>query len=84
MNDSPRIPPRFLPTLTEIVPAPPAAPADTGPGATAHTEVAVGPAQGLDPLIEQQVRELVRVLVAEQIDSLKAAWRQENSGSDDK
>ncbi len=83
MHASPRVPPRFLPTLTEIVQVP-SAPAQAGTGATAQSEVAAEPVRGLDPLIEQQVRELVRILVAEQIDSLKAAWRQENGGSDDK
>jgi hypothetical protein len=84
MNSSPRIPPRFLPTLTEIVQAPPATQPDANAVAREQTEVEGGPARGLDPLIEQQVRELVRALVAEQLDSLQAAWREQRGESDDK
>jgi hypothetical protein len=69
MNSPPRIPPRFLPTLTEIVQAPP-------------TEGALAPR--LDPLIEQQVRELVRTLVTEQWNSLRAALDQPKDRPDDK
>ena len=84
MDSSPRIPPRFLPTLTEIVPAPPAVQPDAGARAKAQTEGEGVPARGLDPLIEQQVRELVRTLVAEQFDSLKAALEQPKGESGDK
>ncbi|MEI7538059.1 MAG: hypothetical protein WCJ76_12650 [Comamonadaceae bacterium] len=69
MNSSPRIPPRFLPTLTEIVQAPP-------------TEGALAPR--LDPLIEQQVRALVRTLVAEHLESLRATLRERGSETDAK
>jgi hypothetical protein len=72
MNSSPRIPPRFLPTLTEVVQAPPA----LQPDASANAK--------LDPLIEQQVRELVRTLFAEQLDSLRAALEQPKGESADK
>jgi len=74
MNSSPRIPPRFLPTLTEIVQAPPTAQADAG-GV---------PAPRLDPLIERQVRELVRTLFAEQLESLRATLREPKSETDHK
>ncbi|MEI6734759.1 MAG: hypothetical protein WCK94_12340 [Comamonadaceae bacterium] len=69
MSSSPHIPPRFLPTLTEIVPSPP---------------IERAPAQALDPLIEQQVRELVRTLVAEQFESLRAAMREAKGEPDTK
>ena len=74
MDSSPRIPPRFLPTLTEIVQAPP----------TAQTAAGAAPAPRLDPLIERQVRELVRTLFAEQLDSLRAALEQPKGESADK
>ena len=74
MNSSPRIPPRFLPTLTEVVQAPPALQPDASASANAK----------LDPLIEQQVRELVRTLFAEQLDSLRAALEQPKGESADK
>ena len=74
MNSSPRIPPRFLPTLTEIVQAPP----------TAQAAAGAAPAPRLDPLIERQVRELVRTLFAEQLESLRAALEQPKGESADK
>ena len=82
MNSSPRIPPRFLPTLTEIVQAPPTAQTDVGAGA--QTAAGAAPAPRLDPLIERQVRELVRTLFAEQLDSLRAALEQPKGESGDK
>jgi hypothetical protein len=69
MDSSPRIPPRFLPTLTEIVQSPP---------------VERASALALDPLIEQQVRELVRTLVAEQFESLRAAMSEAKGEPDTK
>ena len=84
MDSSPRIPPRFLPTLTEIVQAPPAMQPDAGASAKAQTEGKGVPARGLDPLIEQQVRELVRTLFAEQLESLRAALEQPKGESADK
>lgn len=82
MDCSPRIPPRFLPTLTEIVQTPPTAQADAGAGAQAAAGAA--PAPRLDPLIERQVRELVRTLFAEQLESLRAALEQPKGESADK
>ena len=82
MDSSPRIPPRFLPTLTEIVQTPPTAQADAGAGAQAAAGAA--PAPRLDPLNERQVRELVRTLFAEQLESLRAALEQPKGESADK
>jgi len=82
MDSSPRIPSRFLPTLTEIVQTPPTAQADAGAGAQAAAGAA--PAPRLDPLIERQVRELVRTLFAEQLESLRAALEQPKGESADK
>lgn len=82
MDSSPRIPPRFLPTLTEIVQTPPTAQADAGAGAQAAAGAA--PAPRLDALIERQVRELVRTLFAEQLESLRAALEQPKGESADK
>ena len=82
MDSSPRIPPRFLPTLTEIVQTPPTAQADAGAGAQAAAGAV--PAPRLDPLIERQVRELVRTLFAEQLESLRATLEQPKGESADK
>jgi hypothetical protein len=82
MNSSPRIPPRFVPTLTEIVHAPDGARPDAGARAIAGSEDALAPR--LDPLIEKQVRELVIALVAEQLESLRAGLRVPGSEPDAK
>ena len=84
MDSSPRIPPRFLPTLTEIVHVPPAVQSDASASAKVQAEGGGVPAPGLDPLIEQQVRELVTTLVAEQLESLRATLREQRSESENK
>jgi len=82
MNSSPRIPPRFVPTLTEIVHAPPGLEPDAAASAEAGSEGVLAPR--LDPLIERQVRELVIALVAEQLESLRAGLRVPGSEPDAK
>ncbi len=69
MSDSPRVPPRFLPTLTEIVQSP---------------TLARAPVRALDPLIEQQVRDLVQTLVAEHLKKFQAALRDGKGEADSK
>ena len=84
MNSSPRVPPRFLPTLTEIVQAAPAVQPDAAASAKVQGQAEGVPARGLDPLIEQQVRELVTTLVAEQLESLRATLREQGSEPESK
>lgn len=69
-----RPPPRYVPTLTEVVPPPPGPPAGAAPAAQApavsQEEVVRRVLQRTDALLEQRLRERIAAVVIEQTQAL--------------
>jgi len=78
MNQPPRVPPRFVPTLTEVVqvPAPPA-PARALDTLAFEEQLVHRVMQRVDALLEQRVQQAVAHVIEEQTRSLLPRLREE-------
>lgn len=80
MNSTPRNPPRFLPTLTEVVQAPHSG-AISAPKMPSTDDIVRTVLQSVGPVMERRLTEeaqgLLRVLVDEQMIILRACLREE-------
>jgi hypothetical protein len=80
MNSTPRNPPRFLPTLTEVVQAPNLG-ALSAPKTPSTDDIVRTVLQSVGPVMERRLAEeaqgLLRVLVDEQMIILRACLREE-------
>lgn len=75
-----RAPPRFVPTLTEVVqgsaPAPAVAPAAEAPSALSQEQLAQRVLQRLDLTLDRKVREAISTVVLEQTSALAPLLRE--------
>jgi len=72
-----RAPPRFVPTLTEVVQAPaPAASAPAPESALSHEQLAQRVLQRLDLTLDRRVREAISTVVLEQTSALGPLLRE--------
>lgn len=75
-----RAPPRFVPTLTEVVggaaPVAPAVPAAETPPALSHEQLAQRVLQRLDLTLDRKVREAISTVVLEQTSALAPLLRE--------
>lgn len=65
-----RIPPRFVPTLTEVVHSGPVPLAPSGPPALSQDQLAQRVLQRVDLVLDRRVREAIAAVVIEQTDQL--------------
>lgn len=71
-----RTPPRYVPTLTEVVKAPPAAPA-AEPSGLSQEQLILRVMQRVDLTLERRLREVIAATVLEQTRSLGPLLRDE-------
>jgi tRNA A37 threonylcarbamoyladenosine synthetase subunit TsaC/SUA5/YrdC len=72
-----RAPPRFVPTLTEVVANPAAsAPAPLQPAAPSHEQIAQRVLQRVDLVLDRRVREAIASVVLEQTSALAPVLRE--------
>ena len=72
-----RTPPRYVPTLTEIVESPPAAPDSVPGGRLSEEQLIHGVMQRVDLVLERRLREAIAQAVLEQTRSLGPLLRDE-------
>ncbi|RZI64002.1 MAG: hypothetical protein EOP80_21620 [Variovorax sp.] len=68
-----RAPPRFVPTLTEVVQA---APASHGTHAVSHEQIAQRVLQRVDLVLDRRVREAIATVVLEQTNAMAPLLRE--------
>ena len=71
-----RIPPRFVPTLTEVVHSGPVPLAPASPPALSHEQLAQRVLQRVDLALDRRVREAIAAVVIEQTDQLAPLLRE--------
>jgi hypothetical protein len=71
-----RIPPRFVPTLTEVVHSSPAPLSPSGGPALSQDQVAQRVLQRVDLVLDRRVREAIAAVVIEQTDQLVPLLRE--------
>jgi hypothetical protein len=71
-----RIPPRFVPTLTEVVHSGPAPLSPSGGPALSQDQVAQRVLQRVDLVLDRRVREAIAAVVIEQTDQLVPLLRE--------
>jgi hypothetical protein len=77
MSNVPRTPPRFVPTLTEVVHQPAAPPAGWADAGALQEQVVHRVMQRIDLSLERRLREAVALLVLEQTQALGPRLRDE-------